>query len=371
MKPVRLAKVSLVALIGLFALLVGYNNIADYGSNYEFVRHVLLMDTTFPGNALRGRAIESESLHRIAYALIIAVELICGVTCLAGAVKLAARINAPAADFDRARGFDRLLDRARSLVGLAQSRMQDGGNGPAGLLTDTLGCAGTTQRVFINSSDRTIGWEFNRPICGGAKAKPDYPEVEFGVAPFGSSSPLLTTPSCSTTLLLPKQIKDITIASVKVDTLQITLQKPTIWNINFEMWLSQRNPVTDANPGVVAEIIVFWGWENGRWACDKTGTVTAGSNTYQLCHQSDDWSTGHWKFYQFNVQGGPLQSYSGSVDVLALTNWVVNTYGLSKDLWVTRLEVGSEIDDNTQGTVRIKNLTFEINGQNRSIELAP
>lgn len=105
MKPVRLAKVSLVALIGLFALLVGYNNIADYGSNYEFVRHVLLMDTTFPGNALRGRAIESDTLHRIAYASIIAVELICGVTCLAGAFRLAARINAPAADFDRARGW--------------------------------------------------------------------------------------------------------------------------------------------------------------------------------------------------------------------------------------------------------------------------
>ena len=104
MKPVRLAKVSLVALIGLFALLVGYNNIVDYGSNYEFVRHVLLMDTTFPGNALRDRAIASASLHRYAYALIIAVELICAVTCLAGALRLAARINAPAADFDRARG---------------------------------------------------------------------------------------------------------------------------------------------------------------------------------------------------------------------------------------------------------------------------
>ena len=105
MKPVRVAKVSLVALIGLYALLVGYNNIVDYGSNYEFVRHVLLMDTTFPGNALRHRAIESESLHRIAYALIIAVELICAATCLAGAFRLAARINAPAADFDSARGW--------------------------------------------------------------------------------------------------------------------------------------------------------------------------------------------------------------------------------------------------------------------------
>src|SRR6185436_11157548 len=61
--------------------------------------------------------------------------------------------------------------------------------------SDELGSGcGTTQKVYINS-DRTIGWDFNRPVCGGAKAKPDYPEVEFGVAPFGATSPLLTTPS--------------------------------------------------------------------------------------------------------------------------------------------------------------------------------
>ena len=105
LKPVRIAKIALVALIGLYALLVGYNNIVDYGSNFEFVRHVLLMDTTFPGNALRGRAIESADLHRSAYALIIAIELICGAACLIGAFRLAAKFAAPAADFDRARGW--------------------------------------------------------------------------------------------------------------------------------------------------------------------------------------------------------------------------------------------------------------------------
>ena len=72
-------------MIGLYVLLIGYNNIVDYGSNFEFVRHVLLMDTTFPGNALRGRAIESADLHRYVYALIIAIELICGAVCLIGA----------------------------------------------------------------------------------------------------------------------------------------------------------------------------------------------------------------------------------------------------------------------------------------------
>ena len=43
-------------------------------SNYEFVRHVLSMDTTFPGNALMHRAITNESIWSLAYALIIAME---------------------------------------------------------------------------------------------------------------------------------------------------------------------------------------------------------------------------------------------------------------------------------------------------------
>jgi hypothetical protein len=50
---IRLSKIALVTAAGLFCLLVGYNNIVDYGSNFMFVQHVLSMDTTFPDNALR------------------------------------------------------------------------------------------------------------------------------------------------------------------------------------------------------------------------------------------------------------------------------------------------------------------------------
>jgi len=39
-----------------------------------------------------------------------------------------------------------------------------------------------------------------------------------------------------------------------------------------------------------------------------------------------------------------------------------------KDLWLTRLEVGTEIDDDTSGTVRMNNVTFEVNGEERSAE---
>ena len=65
---VRLSKIILGAAIGLYLLIVALNNVTDYKSNYEFVRHVLAMDTTFPGNALMWRAIQSEPIYHLGYA---------------------------------------------------------------------------------------------------------------------------------------------------------------------------------------------------------------------------------------------------------------------------------------------------------------
>ena len=79
----------LVASIGVFGVLVAYDNVVDYGSNWEFVQHVLSMDTVFPDNALRAtRAITSETIQRLAYWAIIAIEACFGVLCLAGAWRL-------------------------------------------------------------------------------------------------------------------------------------------------------------------------------------------------------------------------------------------------------------------------------------------
>ena len=104
MVAVRLAKLALVAAAGLFCLLVGYNNIVDYGSNFMFVQHVLTMDTTFPDNAVRSsRAITDPRLHQIAYWFIIAAELGVGLLCLAGAVRLMMVLKASAVHFNRAK----------------------------------------------------------------------------------------------------------------------------------------------------------------------------------------------------------------------------------------------------------------------------
>jgi hypothetical protein len=231
--------------------------------------------------------------------------------------------------------------------------------------SDELGC-NTMMKVFTNT-DRSFGWEFNRGACGGNKQKPDYPEIEFGIHPFGAGNSLATTPSFSSTKLLPLQIKEIKSASVAVDSLNVSIQNATTWNVNTEFWLSRKNPVTEANPEVHAEVIAFWGWKDD-WACDKSGNVTAGSTSYNLCHQSDSWGSG-WRYYQFRANNAS-QSISGKVDLKAFIDWLVNTHGYSTDLWVTRIEVGTELDDNTAGSVKLKNITFEVNGTSKSAQFA-
>jgi predicted small integral membrane protein len=101
----RTAKALLTALIGVFALLVGLDNIIDYGTNFEFVRHVLSMDTTFPGNKLMWRAITGEWVHHVAYWIIIAAELATGALCLAGATRLFAARTEPRRHFNRAKAL--------------------------------------------------------------------------------------------------------------------------------------------------------------------------------------------------------------------------------------------------------------------------
>jgi predicted small integral membrane protein len=100
---VRLSKALLVLQVGLFSLLVGADNIVDYGTNYAFVEHVMAMDTIFPNSTLTWRSITSDTLNEIAYALIIAGELLTGLLCVAGAFRLWRARDGAAADYNAAK----------------------------------------------------------------------------------------------------------------------------------------------------------------------------------------------------------------------------------------------------------------------------
>ncbi len=252
--------------------------------------------------------------------------------------------------------------------------------------SEDWGCTAPTSvySVFVNN-DKTFGWNFDRGNCdtGNTNTKPDFPQIEFGIHPFGIGSPLATSPDFSSTTLMPRQVKDITSASVTIQNLSVTLEKEANWNITFEFWLSERDPVNDPNPGVYAELMTFWGWENGRWPADgpnENGSCDGGSGcgetlmtsgkTYTLWVQRNQWGESpFWRYFQFRDNAGPNKTFANlTVDVKPLLDYLVNTRGYSADYWVTRLEVGSEIDDDTKGSVKMSNITFEVNGESRSAE---
>lgn len=85
---IRFLKSLMVAAVGLWALVVGVDNIVDYDSNWQFVKHVLSMDTVFADNPLKYRAITNPTLQAIGYGAIIATELAIAALCLGGAWKL-------------------------------------------------------------------------------------------------------------------------------------------------------------------------------------------------------------------------------------------------------------------------------------------
>ena len=61
----RIAKTLLVFAVAAFYSFVVLNNTTDYESNYQFVRHVLMMDTTLPGNHGMRRPLSSPVLHQL------------------------------------------------------------------------------------------------------------------------------------------------------------------------------------------------------------------------------------------------------------------------------------------------------------------
>jgi predicted small integral membrane protein len=99
----RYAKSVMSLSLAAFLLLVTFDNITDYGSNFAFVRHVMSMDTTFPGNALMYRSVTTPALWHLAYAIIIVSQATAGMLYLIGAVRLYRARHAPGAVFNRAK----------------------------------------------------------------------------------------------------------------------------------------------------------------------------------------------------------------------------------------------------------------------------
>src|SRR6201987_5945486 len=99
----RTIKILLVFGVAIFYTLVVLNNVTDYDSNYQFVRHVLMMDSTFPGNHGMWRALPQSNVHLAFYLSIIAWQIATTVLFWWGLTVLIRTRHSPVATFNAAK----------------------------------------------------------------------------------------------------------------------------------------------------------------------------------------------------------------------------------------------------------------------------
>jgi predicted small integral membrane protein len=109
----RTIKSALVFSVAIFYSFVVFNNVTDYNTNYQFERHVMMMDSTYPGNHEMWRAINTPLWHTAFYVSIIAWETLTMILCWWGGLLMVRALRGTVSAFNHAKRV--------SLVALALS----------------------------------------------------------------------------------------------------------------------------------------------------------------------------------------------------------------------------------------------------------
>jgi predicted small integral membrane protein len=91
-----------LAVAGFYSFVV-LDNTTDYASNYQLVHHVLMMDSTLPGNHAMWRALNAPAWHTLFYISIIAWEAVTMILCWWGGLRLARALRGTAETFNRSK----------------------------------------------------------------------------------------------------------------------------------------------------------------------------------------------------------------------------------------------------------------------------
>ena len=101
----RLAKTISVAAIGIMASLIVLGNITDYSTNYQFVEHVLKMDTTFNDSHLHYRSINNVFAFNAFFISLILMETLMAFCCIKGGWLLFKNLKSDAVIFHAAKNW--------------------------------------------------------------------------------------------------------------------------------------------------------------------------------------------------------------------------------------------------------------------------
>lgn len=95
----RQIRIAMSVAFTCYMLLVSFNNITDYGSNFLFVSKVTRMEDVFSREHTGWRSIANSSLHHLMYISIILAELCIAILLLLGSIKMIRNYSASAETF--------------------------------------------------------------------------------------------------------------------------------------------------------------------------------------------------------------------------------------------------------------------------------
>ena len=99
----RLIKILFGASIGLYMVMICFNNITDYDSNFQFVRMVSSMADVFSKEKTGWRSVNSEILHHIIYLFIILWEIAIAILTISGTIKMTRNLKSGTLEFNQSK----------------------------------------------------------------------------------------------------------------------------------------------------------------------------------------------------------------------------------------------------------------------------
>ncbi len=189
-------------------------------------------------------------------------------------------------------------------------------------------------------------WE-TRTTAGG---EPNYPQVLLGTKPWGDDSGADSFP-------IQRGNVDELILDIDVD-LDVSGGE---WNLAEEWWLMEQPPSQETETHT-HEIMLVLDWSDDH---GHGGAIEDNAWTDQFGNTIDYWTVYNEgggtdaAFHIFRVSGGLT---TGQIDLTEIMDYLTQNVGISEDLWVSGIEVGSEYWQGTQGDVTYNTLDVTVNG---------
>lgn len=192
--------------------------------------------------------------------------------------------------------------------------------------------------------DGIFGWEWDAPehsfgVIG-------YPELWMGVSAWGLKSEI-TQPNYF------KKLDELKILKAEFDTRIIANDKK--YNLAFDVWLHSEDKVAKEN--IAVELMVWEDYQKFKSFGKKMETVTTSFGTYDLLYgvMKKPEINSEWKYIAFIRTE---KRTSGKVDLKELLDLLVQKNYISRDLYISSVEFGTEVL-NSKGNIIVKKYEVE------------